>query len=56
MSSSAETAFRVESAGELSAVLQEALSYDGVSVIDCPVDYAENLKLTEKLGQLVCPI
>ncbi|MEE8175561.1 MAG: thiamine pyrophosphate-dependent enzyme, partial [Gemmatimonadota bacterium] len=48
--------FRVESAGELSAVLQEALSYDGVSVIDCPVDYAENLKLTEKLGQLVCPI
>lgn len=48
--------FRVESAGELSAVLQEALSHDGVSVIDCPVDYAENLKLTEKLGQLVCPI
>jgi len=48
--------FRVESAGELSAVLREALSHDGVSVIDCPVDYAENLKLTEKLGQLVCPI
>jgi len=48
--------FRVESAGELSAVLREALSHEGVSVIDCPVDYAENLKLTEKLGQLVCPI
>jgi acetolactate synthase-1/2/3 large subunit len=48
--------FRVESAGELSTVLREALSHDGVSVIDCPVDYAENLKLTEKLGQLVCPI
>jgi len=48
--------FRVESAGELSGVLREALSHDGVSVIDCPVDYAENLKLTEKLGQLVCPI
>ncbi len=48
--------FRVESAGELSAVLREALSHDGVSVIDCPVDYSENLKLTEKLGQLVCPI
>jgi acetolactate synthase-1/2/3 large subunit len=37
-------------------VLREALDHDGVSVIDCPVDYGENLKLTEKLGQLVCPI
>jgi acetolactate synthase-1/2/3 large subunit len=25
-------------------------------VLDCPVDYAENMKLTEKLGNLVCPI
>jgi acetolactate synthase-1/2/3 large subunit len=25
-----------------------------VSVIDCPVDYSENLKLTERLGQLIC--
>ena len=25
---------------------------DTVVVIDCPVDYAENMKLTEKLGQL----
>ncbi len=24
--------------------------------IDCPVDYEENMKLTEKLGELVCPI
>jgi len=27
-----------------------------VSIIDCPVDYSENLKLTEQLGKLVCPI
>jgi len=27
-----------------------------VVVIDCPVDYRENMKLTEKLGELVCPI
>jgi acetolactate synthase-1/2/3 large subunit len=27
-----------------------------VRTIDCPVDYRENLKLTEQLGYLVCPI
>ena len=29
---------------------------DTVVVIDCPVDYSENMELTEKLGNLVCPI
>ena len=48
--------FRVESAEELQHVLREALDHQGVSVIDCPVDYSENLKLTERLGQLICPI
>ena len=24
--------------------------------IDCAVDYGEEMKLTEKLGELVCPI
>jgi acetolactate synthase-1/2/3 large subunit len=48
--------FRVESAEELPHVLREALDHEGVSVIDCPVDYSENLKLTERLGQLICPI
>jgi acetolactate synthase-1/2/3 large subunit len=48
--------FRVESAEELPLVLREALDHEGVSVIDCPVDYSENLKLTERLGQLICPI
>jgi acetolactate synthase-1/2/3 large subunit len=33
-------------------VLKEALARDTVTVIDCPVDYRENLKLTETLGQL----
>ena len=27
-----------------------------VVVIDCPVDYAENMKLTEKLSKMVCPV
>ena len=44
--------YRVESADELQAVLAEALSDGTVSVVDCPVDYRENMKLTEKLGRL----
>lgn len=44
--------FRVESAGELLPTLQAALSCGNVAVIDCPVDYSENMKLTEKLGNL----
>jgi len=48
--------FRVESADQLAPVLKEALQCGTVAVVDCPVDYAENMKLTEKLGELVCPI
>ena len=48
--------FRVESAAALLPVLREALSCGTLAVVDCPVDYAENMKLTEKLGNLVCPI
>ncbi len=48
--------YRVESAGDLLPVLNEALNQDTVTIIDCPVDYSENMKLTEKLGELVCPI
>lgn len=48
--------YRVERAGDLLPVLKQALEDDTVSIIDCPVDYAENLKLTGKLGEMVCPI
>jgi acetolactate synthase I/II/III large subunit len=37
-------------------VLEQAISDNTLAVIDCPVDYRENMKLTEKLGELVCPI
>jgi acetolactate synthase-1/2/3 large subunit len=47
--------FRVRSAGELLPMLTEALSSDGVSVITCPVDYGENLRLTAALGDLSGP-
>jgi acetolactate synthase-1/2/3 large subunit len=46
---------RVQSAADLLPMLTEALSADTVSVIACPVDYAENLKLTEALGELSGP-
>ena len=48
--------YRIEKGGDLLPTLQEALKNDVVSVIDCPVDYSENLKLTSKLGDMVCPI
>ena len=48
--------FRVESVDQLAPILREALQCGTVAVVDCPVDYAENMKLTEKLGELVCPI
>jgi acetolactate synthase-1/2/3 large subunit len=48
--------YRVTGPGQLQDILREALGQPTVSVIDCPVDYSENLKLTEQLGKFVCPI
>ena len=48
--------YRVESAGDLLPTLKKAIADNTVVIIDCPVDYSENMKLTEKLGELVCPI
>jgi acetolactate synthase I/II/III large subunit len=47
--------YRVDSAGDLLPILTEALSADTVSVIACPVDYSENLRLTDTLGELSGP-
>ena len=48
--------YRIESADDLLPTLKQAITDDTVVLIDCPVDYSENMKLTEKLGNLVCPI
>ena len=48
--------YRVESAADLLPTLKQAIADDTVVIVDCPVDYSENMKLTEKLGELVCPI
>ena len=46
------TGYRVESAQELLPILHTALADNTVSVVACPVDYSENLRLTDALGQL----
>ncbi len=48
--------YRIEKGEQLLPTLKKALADNTVSVIDCPVDYSENLKLTGKLGEMVCPI
>ncbi len=48
--------YRVNAADELVPVLEEAIAADTVAIVDCPADYSENMKLTERLGKLVCPI
>jgi acetolactate synthase-1/2/3 large subunit len=46
------TGYRVRSAGELAPTLRTALDSGGVWLIACPVDYRENLRLTDRLGEL----
>ena len=41
---------------QLQPVLDEAFAQDGPALIAIPVDYDENRKLTERLGNLICPI
>ena len=48
--------YRVNSAEDFIPVMQEALLDGTVSIVDCPVDYAENMKLTGKLKSLKSPI
>ena len=48
--------FRVNKTEELLPTLEKALASRQVCIIDCPVDYRENIKLTEKLGEMVCPV
>ena len=48
--------YTVQAADELVPTLKQAIADNTVVIIDCPVDYSENMKLTEKLGNLVCPI
>ena len=48
--------YRVSSEDELEPILKNALDQNVPAIIDCPVDYSENLLLSEKLGGLICPM
>ena len=48
--------YRVKSADDLIPTLKLALEQPVPSVIDCPVDYAENIKFSQKAGDLSCQI
>ncbi|MDK2745421.1 MAG: acetolactate synthase large subunit [Nitrospira sp.] len=44
--------YRVTDLSELPSILREALEANVPAVIDCPIDYQENLRLTERLNRL----
>ncbi|NEO25590.1 MAG: acetolactate synthase large subunit [Kamptonema sp. SIO4C4] len=48
--------YRVTATEDLVPTLQKALEQDVPAVIDCPVDYRENLRFTQKAGGLSCKI
>jgi acetolactate synthase I/II/III large subunit len=48
--------YRVESAEALLPTLRMALAQDVPAIIDCPVDYRENLEFTKQSGALTCRI
>ena len=47
---------QVTKSTEVKPVLQRAFEENGPSLIVLPIDYRENRSLTEKLGQITCPI
>lgn len=44
---------RIAAADQLLPTLRAALAHQGVTVIDCPVDYQENSQLVAQLGQVL---
>lgn len=48
--------YRIESTADFIPTLKTALEQNVPAVIDCPVDYRENLRFTQKAGALNCAI
>jgi acetolactate synthase-1/2/3 large subunit len=48
--------YRVERAQDLLPTLEKAIADDTVVIIDCPVDYSENMKLTARLKEMKSPL
>ncbi len=47
-------AMKIDKAEDLKPALEKAIAMNKPVFIDCPVDYSENMKLTEKLGDIIC--
>lgn len=47
---------RVEESAALAGTLEQAFQEDGPSLVVVPIDYRENQLLTERLGDIACPI
>jgi acetolactate synthase-1/2/3 large subunit len=48
--------YRIEKTADFIPTLKTALEQTVPTVIDCPVDYRENLRFTQRAGDLVCRI
>ena len=48
--------YRITAAEDLIPTLKTALEQDIPAVIDCPVDYSENMRFSRKVGELSCPM
>ncbi|MEO0988799.1 MAG: thiamine pyrophosphate-dependent enzyme, partial [Cyanobacteria bacterium J06639_14] len=48
--------YRIESTEDLVPTLKQALEDDVPAVIDCPVDYRENLLFSQKTQDLSCVV
>ncbi len=48
--------YRITSAADLIPTLKTALAQPVPSVIDCPIDYGENIRFSQKAGDLNCDI
>ena len=48
--------YRVTAAEDLIPTLKAALEQNIPAVIDCPVDYSENMRFSRKVGELSCPL
>jgi len=47
---------KVTKSSEIKSTLENAFNEDGPSLVLVPIDYRENMKLTERLGDIACPI
>jgi len=50
------TGHKVENSKDLLSTLETAFNEDGPTLVVVPIDYRENMILTERLGNIACPI